>query len=88
MPINPIPTDPVIVDQNRRLTQVYQAFLSSVHDWLGPVGMSGSTADRPLNSSRNPLYVGQQYFDTTLGKPVFVLQLNPTVWVDATGAMA
>lgn len=86
MPLNPIPTDPVLVDTQRRMTPVYQAFFSSIHDWLGPIGMSGSTGDRPINTPRNFLYVGQQYFDTTLGKPIFVASLNPTVWVDATGA--
>lgn len=86
MTINAVPTDPIIVDNNRRLTPVYQAFFGSIHDWLGPVGQSGSTADRPTNFSRNPLYVSQQYFDTTLGKPIWVKSLNPTVWVDATGS--
>lgn len=47
------------------------------------LGGNGATAARPLKN----LYVGLQYFDTTLGKPVFVQSLGPTVWVDATGAV-
>lgn len=86
MPINPIPTDPIIVDAGRRLTPVYQAFFSSIHDWLGPVGLSGPTTSRPINTARNFLYIGQMYFDTTLSKPIWVQSLNPTVWQDATGA--
>jgi hypothetical protein len=86
MPINPIPTDPVMVDRQGRATPVYQAFLSSIHDWLGPVGTSGPTAQRPVNTPQNFLYIGQEYFDTTLGKPVWVKSLQPTVWCDATGA--
>lgn len=38
---------------------------------------TGSTVGRPLE----PI-VGQQYFDTTLNKPVF---FSGTAWVDATG---
>jgi hypothetical protein len=87
VPINPIPTDPVMVDQQRRMTPVYQAFFSSVHNWLGPVGLSGPTTKRPVNAAQNFVYIGEMYFDTTLGKPVWVMQINPTVWVDATGAI-
>ena len=86
MPINPIPTDPVMVDSQRRVTPVYQAFLSSVHDWLGPVGQSGTTANRPVSTPQNLVYVGQEYFDTTLGKPIWARTVSPVVWVDATGA--
>ena len=38
---------------------------------------TGSTVGRPLEPK-----VGQQYFDTTLNKPVF---FSGTAWVDATG---
>ena len=43
---------------------------------------SGTTADRPTSG----LWVGRMYFDTTLGKPVWVKSLSPVTWVDATGA--
>ena len=39
---------------------------------------SGSTADRPTNR----LTVGQTYFDTTLGYPIWY---DGTNWVDSTG---
>ena len=45
---------------------------------------SGATADRPTTG----LWVGRTYFDTTLGKPVWVKSVGPAVWVDATGAVA
>ena len=38
---------------------------------------TGSTVGRPLEPK-----VGQQYFDTTLNKPVF---FSGSAWVDATG---
>lgn len=86
MPINAIPSTPIAVDKEGRLTALWQAFFSSIHDWLGPVGGSGPTAKRPVDASRNQLYISQMFFDTTLGKPIWVKSKNPTVWVDATGA--
>jgi len=83
--INPVPTDNFIAKEDGRITFAWQAFFSSIHDWLSPVGQSGATASRPVDASRNPLYIGQPYFDTTLGKPIWVKSRNPTVWVDATG---
>jgi hypothetical protein len=85
MSINAIPTDNQIVDKSGRLMSSWQAFLESINLWLGPVGNSGTTANRPKASSRHPLYVGQGYFDVTLGFPVYVKSLNPTVWVDGSG---
>lgn len=41
----------------------------------------GATASRPTKAP----YVGWQYFDTTLGKPIFVKTLSPVAWVDAVG---
>ena len=43
---------------------------------------SGSTVDRPKQSEQQPLLVGQFYFDTTLGKPIW---WKGAVWVDAAG---
>lgn len=40
---------------------------------------SGTTTQRPTNTS----WVGKPYFDTTLGKPIWMK--TATVWVDATG---
>ena len=38
---------------------------------------SGATAARPTG-----LYVGQPFFDTTLGRPIW---WNGTIWVDSAG---
>jgi len=43
--------------------------------------ISGTTAARPTAG----LYVGQQYFDTTLGKVIFVKDIAAPVWVDSAG---
>lgn len=86
MSLNAVPPDMQIVDRNGRLVHAWQAFMESIGLWLGPVGQSGATANRPTDSSRHPLYIGQAYFDTTLGFPVYVKSRNPTVWVDGAGA--
>jgi hypothetical protein len=41
---------------------------------------AGSTADRPTIN----LQIGQQYFDTTLGLPIW---WNGTDWIDAAGTV-
>lgn len=46
-----------------------------------PIIVSGATADRPTVN----LQVGQQYFDTTLGKPIWCKVSSPASWVDANG---
>lgn len=45
--------------------------------------LSGPTGNRPAS----PSYVGQPYFDTTLGFPVYAKTIPPAtvVWVDAAG---
>ena len=43
----------------------------------------GTTADRPTFN----LWPGRFYYDTTLGKPVWVHSTNPTVWHDAAGVV-
>lgn len=46
-----------------------------------PIVSAGSTANRPSSN----LYAGQQYFDTTLGKPIWCRYPTSKVWVDASG---
>jgi len=43
-------------------------------------GLSGPTISRPI-----PSYVGQPYFDTSYGFPVWVKQISPAIWVTASG---
>lgn len=48
----------------------------------GGSGTSGPTVNRPV-----PTFVGQPYFDTTLGFMVWAKQLSPSLWVDAAGVV-
>ena len=43
--------------------------------------LSGPTSARPATPS-----IGDDYLDTTLGKPVWCKTSSPVVWIDATGA--
>ena len=49
---------------------------------------AGVTADRPTKN----LWIGRRYFDTTLGKPVFLKTISvpptPNVWVDGVGTVS
>lgn len=44
--------------------------------------LSGTTAQRPLQSLQAPLPIGQIYYDTTLDRPIW---WNGTVWKKADG---
>lgn len=58
------------------------------NSWQGRA--QGTTAQRPILPSTSAdavLYAGQQYFDTTLNKPIFVKNTNPMQWVDVTGTI-
>ena len=46
---------------------------------------NGSTSARPTNEMLGR-YIGMPFLDMTLGKPIFLLSINPDVWIDATGA--
>jgi hypothetical protein len=75
MSLSPKPTKPFKDVQ-------YDAWFQSIQTWLGPQGQTGSTAIRPTVN----LYVGLSYFDTTLGYPVFVKQVSPSIiWVNGSG---
>lgn len=49
--------------------------------WVRVNTLSGVTADRPTKD----LFVGRQYYDTTLSKPIWLSGVRPTVWRDAAG---
>lgn len=68
------------------LHPTWNNWVASVHRAASTIGQSGPTTARPVGSAAFPLFIGQDYFDTTLGYKVSVLSLNPTVWVNGAGA--
>jgi len=79
------PTDAVDTqDANGMLSppkEGWRNFFGNVFNICLGVTQSGPTAQRPVSR----LWTGRPYFDTTLGKPVWLKSTFPTVWVDGTG---
>ena len=74
---------PEIVDKNGKLLGPWAAWFSALNNLIRPLGGNGATTARPASN----LYVGLMFFDTTLGYPVFIKSLNPTVWVNGAGSV-
>lgn len=91
--VSPIPTGaPVGTFKDERgrpiniqLHPHFTAWLSSLQNAVSPLGANGPTTARPVNTAAHPLYIGQDFFDTTLGLKVTVASLQPTVWVNGAG---
>jgi hypothetical protein len=64
-----------------RLTATWRTWFAKLYYVVSPLGDNGTTLERPTQD----LYVGRGYLDLTLGKPIWVQSLNPTVWIDAQG---
>lgn len=86
-------TNPVVLDSNGMASiwgqndVLYRQIVkdaSGITFWDQVVGFSGSpsgsSASRPT-----PNTIGQSYFDTTLGLPIWCLSLSPITWVNAAG---
>jgi hypothetical protein len=80
-----LPTAPVEYDHRRddQLNQNLRIYFNNLDNFLVAIStpQNGATADRPTQN----LQLGQFYFDTTLGYPVWY---DGTDWVDATGTVA
>jgi hypothetical protein len=78
-----LPDNAPVVDDSKRVTQAWLLVFTQWLKVISSMKQSGTTAQRPVSPG---LWVGRQYFDTTLGHPVWVKQVTPSVvWVDATG---
>lgn len=77
-----LPTAPVEYDQRRddQLNQNLRIYFNNLDSFLTAISTPqyGATADRPAQS----LQIGQFYYDTTLGIPIWY---NGTVWKNASG---
>lgn len=81
-----IPEIPItaIFDQNGRPTKSGAEWLTLI--WLSANSSteSGTTAQRPTAK----LWLGRQFYDTTLGIPIFVNAVTPSVvWRNAAGTI-
>lgn len=74
-----------IVDDNRLPTMPYVSWFKQIFQICFALQDGGTTAQRP-SDNKAILFLYRPYFDTTLGKPIWLKSVNPNVWVDATGA--
>ena len=68
------------ITENDSLSRTWVEWFTKL--WGIQQDASDTTANRPVTN----LFVGRMYFDSTLGKPIWLKSVTPTVWVDATGA--
>jgi hypothetical protein len=68
------------VDRDGAISPVWTKWFIKLHSIVNTSVQEGTTANRPAIR-----YIGQQYFDTTLNKPIWV-DKNGTGWIDATGS--
>lgn len=69
------------------LKQEAASFFHSVQQVAFGLSRSGPTAGRPT-STFPARWVGMNYFDTTLGKPIFLKTASSNAWVLADGTAA
>jgi hypothetical protein len=81
IPIGPVDYDQRYIDQ---LTNTLRLYFTQIDNFTQAtaIPLSGVTADRPIDTVQIPLAIGQFYFDTTLGYPIW---WNGTVWKNASG---
>jgi hypothetical protein len=78
------PSNSAVVGDDKMATQPWALVFSRWHAIITSMAQSGTTADRPVAG----LWIGRRYFDTTLGKPVYLKSIRPNVWVDGIGAVS
>jgi hypothetical protein len=79
-----LPTAPAEYDQRRddQLNQNLRIYFNNLDKFLTAIStpQHGTTANRPTQN----LQIGQFYFDTTLGYPIWY---DGTDWVDSSGTV-
>ena len=74
---------PVYFDQYSNVLRLYFNQIDNFTQ-AAAIPLSGTTAQRPLQSVQAPLPIGQYYFDTTIGRPIY---WNGTNWINAAGTV-
>ena len=81
LPIAPVEYQQQYQDQVLNALRLYFNQIDNVTQIVAnPV--SGPTTSRPIGTVQIPLAIGQTFFDTTLGIPIW---WNGTVWKNASG---
>ena len=72
------------VDEQGIVHPEWQTMLRAVQQTTYNITRSGPTVSRPTSLIKG-YYIGMQYYDTTLNKPIFLTSTNPFIWKDGTG---
>lgn len=83
LPIAPVEYSQQYVDQLTNALRLYFGQLDNFSQAI-VIPDSGVTADRPIDTGPIRLRVGQFYFDTTLGLPIW---WDGSDWIDAAGTV-
>ena len=84
-PMQGLPRMPMFQPKPIDFMPPWKGWFNTAHTVLYAASNAGTTAQRPATNQ----FVGMPYFDTTLGKPIWLKTPgNVPVWVDATGAPA
>ena len=83
LPIAPVDYAQQYQDQLNNALRLYFGQVDNITQAL-TIPDSGVTADRPINTTLIKLQIGQYYFDTTIGRPIW---WNGTNWINAAGTI-
>jgi hypothetical protein len=78
-----LPDNVPVIDQGGNTALAWAQWFARVQRIVSSAQSSGVTADRPVKG----LWIGRTYFDSTIGMPIWVLSVNPAVWVNAAGVV-
>lgn len=81
-----VPNEQVFLDKSGNVSPEWMSHFHSLQQTAFIVTRSGPTASRPT-SDMDGRWIGMPYFDTTLGKTVYLKSVNIDVWVDGSGAV-
>lgn len=76
----------MLIRDGKGMTSIdWMLFFGMIAELLWGATRSGPSSQRPSSTVRLR-WPGMQYFDTTLGKPIWLKSIGPDAWVDANGA--
>lgn len=73
-----------VFDDSGNMRFEWQQFFHVVQQVVFASSRSGPTTSRPTEKM-DGRYIGEPYFDSTLGYTIWLESVNPDVWVDAAG---
>lgn len=78
--LGPPPSQTPLMDDNGITSPAWVDYFSTLYFMVTFMSQSGITAQRPVKN----IYVGRQYFDTTIMRPIWY---NGTAWQRADGVI-